>query len=95
MLNEVPDWNLHITDFEAVDVKGKMSIVNLTSSLNNNGETWLQVLVRWGDSHGLDEVLSPNPNNGLAWKFSHDYVLGDDKLSSLAESVKGSKDVIM
>ena len=49
--------------------------------------------MRRGDSHALDAVLSPN--DGLAWKFLHDYVLGDDELSSLAELVKGSKDVIM
>lgn len=90
----IPEWTLdmHYTkDLEAA--KDDNRLLYLTTALNNNGETWLQILVHRGDSHALDAALSPNV--GLAWKFASSYVFGKTDLDSLVEAVKKSKNVIM
>ncbi|KAL3785516.1 hypothetical protein ACHAW5_005270 [Stephanodiscus triporus] len=84
IMNPIPDWKLDLFHYK----------LNLTTSLNNNDETWLQILVRRRDSHAFDAALSPN--SGLAWELSiSNRRFPTDKLSSLAESVKDAKDVIM
>eukprot|EP00985_Skeletonema_marinoi_P006234 scaffold2699_cov140-Skeletonema_marinoi.AAC.8 len=61
-----------------------------TTELNNNGEVWLQSLVRRGDIKALDVAFSPNC--GLAWE---DYFFFGDVLELVAGSIKESDNPIM
>eukprot|EP00984_Skeletonema_dohrnii_P030927 scaffold22810_cov103-Skeletonema_dohrnii-CCMP3373.AAC.1 len=61
-----------------------------TTELNNNGEVWLQSLVRRGDIKALDVAFSPNC--GLAWD---DYFFFGDVLELVAGSIKESDNPIM
>jgi len=78
-----PDWKLNLTDYDT----------NLMNSQNNNGDTWLQILVKRGNVKALDTALSPHC--GLAWELAHFIGIRDNEFSSLEKSVKESKDVIM
>ena len=82
-LDPSPNWKLNLTDYDT----------NLINSQNNNGNTWLQILVMRGDVKALDAVLSPHC--GLAWDLAHIIGIRDDEFSSLEKSVKESNDVII
>ncbi len=59
-------------------------------TLNNNGEVWLQYLVRRGDVKALDTVFSPH--FGLAWEA---YIFRGDVLELVASSIKESNNPTM
>ncbi|KAL7543061.1 hypothetical protein ACHAXR_012566 [Thalassiosira sp. AJA248-18] len=82
-IDPAPDWKLDITNLRD----------ELSNSLNKNGETWLQVLVRRGDVKALDAALSPNC--GLAWCLSYDYAFRKDQLALLAGSIRDSGEATM
>ena len=89
-MNPTPKWAL---DIQYTKVEEASQGKYLTTALNNSGESWLQILVRRGDSHSLDAALSPNV--GLAWMFASLYAFGETVLDLLAEAVKNSRNVIM
>lgn len=64
---------------------------NLLKMQNNDGEIWLQILVRRGDVKSLDVALSPQ--SGFAWDLL--YTLGDEERQLLATSIKEAKVPLM
>ena len=61
-----------------------------TTEKNNDGEIWLQSLVRRGDVKALDTALSPHC--GLAWDS---YFIRGEVIGLLAASIKESKNRMM
>lgn len=66
---------------------------DLTNQLNNNSETWLQILVKRNDGRALDIALSPN--NGMAWELSYECALSEENVSSLRDCIQESNNTIM
>ena len=65
----------------------------LHSELNNDGETWIQVLVKRRDVKALDAALSTHC--GFAWDLCGPEGLPTDVIDSLAKSVRESGDPMM
>jgi hypothetical protein len=91
-----PEWYLDIFIYEVVknpNLIGKNKLLNMINAPNNNGESWLQILVRRGDVYAFDAALSPH--GGLGLEFAARYRFYDEDINSLAKTVKDSNDVIM
>jgi len=82
-INPRPDWDLRLFDSDLI----------LSNSLNTDGETWLQILVRRGDVKALDAALSPHC--GLAWVLMFPCYFDKDKLALFADSIRDSGSAIM
>ncbi|KAL9187499.1 hypothetical protein ACHAXT_001602 [Thalassiosira profunda] len=60
---------------------------------NEAGETWLDILVRRGDTRALDRALSPN--FGLGWELSYTFYFDAKNLQSLSSAIADKGDPTM
>mmetsp|Transcript_39959 Transcript_39959/g.83924 ORF Transcript_39959/g.83924 Transcript_39959/m.83924 type:complete len:415 (-) Transcript_39959:213-1457(-) len=78
-----PDWKLDLHGFDNQSLFAS----------NNDGENWLQVLVRRGDDRALDFALSPF--TGFAWEIAYEISLPLSAMDELSVSIKNSGDIVM